>query len=289
MEQKICIITGANSGIGKQAACLIAQQQVHVIMACRNLGRAEKACQDILSVDSSMSLEIMILDMADNISIKQFSERFAQKFDHLDILIHNAADFDISRKKPAYTPQGIESVWATNHLGPVMLTEALMPLLGKSTDGRIITISSKGLAMLPFTKVDTSDCEFRKRRYSVAKAYYQSKMAQEMYTVWLARQLKGTSVTANCIRVGAVEIDINRYPDLPGFLKKLYSMKKKLSISPKAMAEIYALLALENQFASSNGVIFDEHGKPLKALASKYSPPSIEDVMKITKTYLQGN
>ena len=71
MEQKICIITGANSGIGKQAACLIAQQQVHVIMACRNRGRAEKACQDILSVDSSMSLEIMILDMADNISIKQ--------------------------------------------------------------------------------------------------------------------------------------------------------------------------------------------------------------------------
>lgn len=152
MDTKICVITGANSGIGKEAARLIAKEKVHVVMACRSKERAENAMHDILQADVSASLEIMMLDMSRKASIEAFAQAFSKKYKKLDILIHNAADFDISRKEPTYTEDSIESVWAINHIGCVLLTERLMPCLANSTNGRIITISSKGLAMLRLQK-----------------------------------------------------------------------------------------------------------------------------------------
>ncbi|MDZ7836004.1 MAG: hypothetical protein U5K84_12450 [Alkalibacterium sp.] len=94
-------------------------------------------------------------------------------------------------------------------------------------------VASQGLMMHPFLKVDLEDPEFRDRKYSVAKAYHQSKLAQVMYTYWLAEQLEGTGITANCIRVTNVKIDIERYPDISDTMKKMYSVKSRFSISPE--------------------------------------------------------
>ena len=96
--------------------------------------------------------------------------------------MHNAADFDIARKAPRFSEDGIERVWATNHLGPVLLTELLLPALRRSPGGRILTVASRGLSLYPRLTVDLEDPEFRKRRFSVQKAYYQSKLAQVMYS-----------------------------------------------------------------------------------------------------------
>lgn len=286
MDTKICVITGANSGIGKEAARLIAKEKVHVVMACRSKERAENAMHDILQADVSVSLEIMMLDMSRKASIEAFAQAFSKKYKKLDILIHNAADFDISRKEPTYTEDSIESVWAINHIGCVLLTERLMPCLANSTNGRIITISSKGLAMLPFAKIDIDDCEFKHKRYSVPKAYYQSKLAQEMFTVWFAKSLGESSVTINCIRVGSVQLDLSRYPNLPELYKKIYAMKRKLSITPERMAEIYARLALDESYAKKSGMIYDEHGLPLEKLTRRYTTERTDAVMRLTRTYL---
>ena len=163
MIKKVCIITGANSGIGKAAAIQIAQEGYRVIMACRNQARGEAALKEVAAQSGSESVELMIVDMSLQSSIRLFSQSVREKYDHVDVLIHNAADFDITRKEIVLTEEGIEQVWATNHLGPVLLTDLLMENLKNSQQGRVITISSKGLVVYPKLKVDLKDPEYRQR------------------------------------------------------------------------------------------------------------------------------
>ena len=126
MVQKTCIITGANSGIGKAAAIQIASKGYRVIMACRNRERGEAALADVQSQSGSEAIELMIVDMSSQSSIRAFAEEFNAKYDTLDVLIHNAAAFDIRATTCQMSQDGIESIWATNHLGPVYLTDRLL-------------------------------------------------------------------------------------------------------------------------------------------------------------------
>ncbi|MBD3284858.1 SDR family NAD(P)-dependent oxidoreductase, partial [candidate division WOR-3 bacterium] len=211
----------------------------------------------------------------------------ALTYNHIDVLIHNAADFDITRKKPAYSPEGIETVWATNHLGPVLLTNLLIQKLKRSKQGRVITIASKGLVVHPFLKVSLDDPEFKNRRFSVQKAYYQSKIAQVMYTYWLAEKLKETPITVNCIRVTNVKIDLSRYPNLSKTQKLAYSMKSKSSMTPEEMARTYTYLATSPEVKSVTGKYFDEMNKEVSSSAYSRDKENIAAVMDMTMGYLE--
>lgn len=288
MEKKICVITGANAGIGKAAAIQIAQQSYQVILACRNEVRGEKALGEIVNISGSESIELMIVDMSLQSSIRSFADEFLSKYDSLDVLIHNAAAFDISQKKPIYTNEGVESIWATNHLGPVYLSDLLMGALISSVQGRIITISSKGLMVYPRLKVDLADPEFRDRKFSVSKAYYQSKLAQVMYTYWVADQLRYTTITANCVRVTNVKIEVeNRYPDLSRLNKFMYSMKSRSSISPEEMARTYTHLATSDEINDISGKYFDDPATIVKSSGYSLDIKNIEEVMEMTMKYFQ--
>ena len=126
MSKRICLITGANSGIGKTSAIQIAEKGYRVIIACRNRARGEVALQEIKEKSGSDSIELMIVDMSLQSSVKDLAKRFKDNYEVLDVLIQNAAIFDITHKEIAFTEEGIESIWATNHLGPVLLTELLL-------------------------------------------------------------------------------------------------------------------------------------------------------------------
>jgi NAD(P)-dependent dehydrogenase (short-subunit alcohol dehydrogenase family) len=284
---KTCIITGGNSGIGKQAAIQIAQKGYRVIIGCRNKERGQKALQEIKHLAGTGYVGLVIIDMASKISILKAVEEIKSKHQVLDVLIHNAADFDISRKKPVLSPDGIETIWATNHIGPVILTASLLPLLQKSGQGRVITIASTGLVMYPNLKVDLDDPEFKHRKFSVAKAYYQSKLAQIMFTYRLAQKQKENNITANCIRVTNVKIDINRYPNVSAFMKWVYSLKSKSSISAKEMAKTYTWLAVSPELGNVTGKYFNEKNEVVSS--SKYSvdKKNIDDVMRLTHEYLE--
>jgi NAD(P)-dependent dehydrogenase (short-subunit alcohol dehydrogenase family) len=288
LEKKICVITGANAGIGKAAAIQIAQQSYQVSLACRNEVRGEKALGEIVNISGSESIELMIVDMSLQSSIQSFADEFLSKYDSLDVLIHNAAAFDISQKKPIYTNEGVESIWATNHLGPVYLSDLLMGALISSVQGRIITISSKGLMVYPRLKVDLADPEFRDRKFSVSKAYYQSKLAQVMYTYWVADQLRYTTITANCVRVTNVKIEVeNRYPDLSRLNKFMYSMKSRSSISPEEMARTYTYLATSDEINDISGKYFDDPATIVKSSGYSLDIKNIEEVMEMTMKYFQ--
>lgn len=285
MDKKICIITGANSGIGKEAAGQIAANGFHVVMACRSEERGNAARDSLLGKDSSLSLEVMTVDMGLMKSLRDFAAGISEKYPAVDVLIHNAASFDISQKKPVKTAESIESLWATNHLGPVLLTELLLPNL-KKAGGRVITISSKGLIMMPGLKVDLRDPEFDRRRFTVTKAYYQSKRAQVMYTYWLADKLKDTGVSVNSIRVTNVKIDLERYPGLSSFHKWMYSVKSKKSISPARMAETYTWLAVSPGLKGITGKYFDENNREVASNSYSCDRNNQQDLMNLTMEYL---
>ncbi len=286
MNKRICLITGANSGIGKASAIQIAKKAYHVIIACRNRARGEAALQEIKEKSESNSIELMIVDMSLQSSVKDLAKRFKDNNEVLDVLIQNAAIFDITHKKIAFTEEGIESIWATNHLGPVLLTELLLDTLEQSSQGRIITIASKGLMAMPFLKVDLKDPEFRNRKFSVTKAYYQSKTAQLMYTYWLAERLKGTKVTANCIRVPSVRVDISKYSNLSRFLSFLYSLKMKAALPPEDVAKIYTYLATSDEVSHITGKYFDEKKRWVNPSRYSADPENIKQVMKLTMDFI---
>jgi NAD(P)-dependent dehydrogenase (short-subunit alcohol dehydrogenase family) len=286
MNQKLCIITGANTGIGKAAAIQIANQGHHVIMACRNPQKGQAALQDVKAEAPGQTVELMIVDMSLQSSINDFAQEFLAAHNRLDILIHNAAIFDITQKTAVRTPEGIESVWATNHLGPVLLTDRLWNALKASPQGRVITIASKGLIAKPLLKVDLNDPQYKQRGFSTENAYYQSKLAQIMFTHWLVGRSQGTQITANAIRVPAVRVDISKYAGLPTIMKKLYALKSKLSLSPEEMAEVYTYVALSDELDDVTGAYFDEKKQQVKPGKYTQDKDNIAALMNLTLSQL---
>jgi NAD(P)-dependent dehydrogenase (short-subunit alcohol dehydrogenase family) len=178
----------------------------------------------------------------------------------------------------------------------VLLTDLLLDALKRSEQGRVITISSKGLVVYPFLKVDVADPEFAHKKFSVQKAYYQSKLAQVMYTYWLAEQLgetavstsSGQTVTVNSIRVTNVKIDVDtRYPDMPKLKRKMYSLKSKSSISPEEMAETYTYLALSPEVSQTTGTYYDDPNHIVSSSSYSKEKKHIKQVIDLTLSYLQ--
>jgi NAD(P)-dependent dehydrogenase (short-subunit alcohol dehydrogenase family) len=178
------------------------------------------------------------------------------------------------------TPDGFETVWAAHHLGPVLLVDRLMGLLTASPQGRIINISSKGLLLRPFLTVNLKDCMFAHRPYSAVKAFYQSKMAQLMYTLWLAGRLPGTMVTANCIRgTGA---DPSHRHDLPLWTRRILALESLWSSTHEQVAETCVRAALDKKLSHVTGRLFDYPLKEVALPAYARDPYCIEQVMELS-------
>lgn len=285
--KKICFITGANAGIGREAAIQIAKKGYHVIIGCRSITRGQEALDYIREQSGSQEVSFLRIDMSLFGAIKEASRQLHREYDHIDVVIHNAAIFDISQKEPRYTSEGFETVWMTNHIGPVYLTSLIQDLIEKSEDGRIITIASKGLLAMPGLKVHLEDPEYRERKFSVTKAYYQSKLAQIMYTYWLADKLKERDISVNCIRVTAVKVDLDRHPNITGIQKFAYRLKSKKCIEPEKMAETYTYLATDSSMKGITGKYFDEHNAVISSGKYTMDGRAMNDVMDVTHAYIK--
>lgn len=288
MDKKLCIITGANAGIGKQSAIQMASEGYHVIIGCRNKERGEAALKEIIEVSKSSAVELIMLDLSLKSSTKNFADEVMKRYDSIDVLIHNAAVFDISQKKAIYTEEGLETVWMINHINPIYLTYLLLDRIKAAEQGRILTISSQGLLAKPFLKVDLDDPEFRNRKFNMTNAYYQSKRAQVMFTYYLAEQLKDSNVTVNSIRVTAVQIDISRHPDISGFMKWAYEQKSKKSITPQEMAKTYTYLATDNDLSNVTGKYYNEKNKQISSNSYSMDKENIKSVMDLSFTYVDS-
>ena len=163
-------------------------------------------------------------------------------------------------RNPQLTVDGIETIFATNYLGPFLLTNLLIEKLKTSAPSRVINIASKGLITYPFLNIEFNNFNGEKR-YSAIHAYYHSKLAQVMFTYELARHLNQTSVIANCIRVPNVAINDERLMNHSKVLQVLYRQKRRFSITPERMAESYLYLAVSPDLVNVSGKYFNEHNR----------------------------
>ena len=244
LTEKTILITGANSGIGKATATQLATLGATVIMGCRSPERGDLALVDVKRMSGSDKVTLMQVDLASQASIRDFTSKFMKAHKRLDVLIHNAANFDHALKNPTLTEDGIETIFATNHIGPFLMTHLLMDTLKKSAPSRIITVASKGLVAYPFLDIEFDNLNGEKH-YNTQHAYYHSKLAQVIFTYDLAERLKGSGVTVNCVRVTNVAIPDERLAHLPDWLRKMYNLKRSLAITPERQAETYVFLATD--------------------------------------------
>ncbi len=286
LRDKTIIITGGNSGIGKAAAIQLASLGASVVLACRSKERGEEAAEEVRRATNSLDIEPMQVDMSSQKSIRQFAIEFNRRYARLDVLIHNAANFDHRQKERVLTEEGLETVFATNHLGPSLLTHLLLDMLKASAPSRIITVASKGLISYPFLDIEFNNL-YGERKFSMQHAYYHSKLAQVMFTFDLAERLRGTGVSVHCVRVGNVAIPDERLAHLPTWMLKMYEVKRKFSMTPEKMAETYVWLAADRLGEEQTGGYWDAPGVPAKANANAYDKKT-QERLRVVSALLTG-
>lgn len=247
MSTKVVIITGSNTGIGKETARGLARDGARVVMACRDTQKAEAARADIVATTGNSGVEVMALDLGSKASIRAFAAAFRAKYDRLDVLVDNAGLWPTTRST---TADGLETTFGVNHVGTFLLTQELLPVLKASAPSRIVVLSS---ALHYRGKMEWDDLMFERRAYSGTTAYNQSKLANVLFTKALARRLAGTGVTVNAVHPGVVATELAR--DYPRILLKIASL---FLLTPEKGAACSLHVATAPELAGVSGEYFEK-------------------------------
>ena len=249
MRQKTALVTGANSGIGKAVSIALARQGMHVVLLCRSKERGEVALSDV-EAQSGQRATLMRCDLASLEDIERFCEAFRSRFHALDVLVNNAGVISPRRRE---TQDGLELDFGVNHVAHFLLTLSLLDLMKASGDSRIIVVGS---AVHRYGKLDFNDLGMEKR-YTPAQAYCRSKLCNILFTRALAKRLKETSVTINCVHPGAVATNIVIKTDF-GIGRVLMKVFSPIVKSAKQGAEAIVHLAASEECAGINGAYFSK-------------------------------
>eukprot|EP00076_Gallus_gallus_P031301 XP_015156814.1 retinol dehydrogenase 12 isoform X1 [Gallus gallus] len=201
---KTVIVTGANSGIGKCVAMDLARRNARTILACRSRERGQAAAEEIRAATGNPNVVLRLLDSSSLASVRAFAREVLREEKRLDVLVNNAG---VTGLPFALTPEGLERTFATNYLGPFLLTNLLLDLMKASAPARIVTVSSFRHS------AGTADCRFltgRARPDSFDHIYNSTKLMNVLHTAEMAQRLQGTGVTANSLNPGVVSTGIMR-------------------------------------------------------------------------------
>ena len=268
MKNKICIVTGSNSGIGKETALSLAKMGATVVMVVRDQDRGAKARTEIIRQTGNNFVDLMICDLSSMDSIRRFAKEFKKKYDRLEVLINNAGALFNRRE---VTQEGFERTFAVNYLGPFLLTHELLDLLKSSAPSRIINVSS-GLAKNGL--VDLDDLQSEKnyvgtKAYSSVRApvYANTKLMLIMFTYELSRRLKGTGVTANVLMPGFVATNLGKNS---GSLSSsiMFKMVRPMQVNAKKGAETSVYLASSDDVKNVTGKCFAKKKEAMTCPAS---------------------
>jgi NAD(P)-dependent dehydrogenase (short-subunit alcohol dehydrogenase family) len=249
-EEKICLITGANSGIGRAAAEALARLGVNLIIAARNKFRGEKTLNELVENSGNRNIELLIADLSSQKEIKALADQIKSKYNRIDILINNAGAYFSKRH---LTEDGIEASFAVNYLSRFLLTNLLFDLLKKSKHARIINVSGEHHRR---GKINFNNLNFDKK-YSGYAAAAQAKLADVLLIYELSRKLIGNKITANSLHPGAVSSSlIYNDPDAGYFSKFFYSILSLFMKSPEKGAETILYLAASPEVSNVSGNYF---------------------------------
>jgi retinol dehydrogenase-14 len=256
------LITGANSGIGKEAARGLAAKGAAVIMVCRDRSRGEAARSEIRRLTNNDRVELLIGDLSDQRQIRRLAAEVKERFSELHVLINNAGIWNDKRE---ITADGYETTWALNHLAYFLLTKELIDLLKASAPARIINVSSDYHKL---GHIDFADTQLS-QGYSGGKAYGQSKLANVIFTYELARRLAGTKVTANCLHPGSV--NTNFFNNVKGLFGFLTWIGRPFLRTPEKGAETIVWLASSPEVEGVSGKYFFDR-KERRSSRESYDP-----------------
>lgn len=251
MKQKVCLITGATSGIGKAIAIGLARRGYQLVIIGRSEARGEQLRKDIHADNPGCTFTYYLADLSNMEQMKKVSDQILAAHPVIDVLINNAggvfASFEL-------TPEGIERNMANNHLGYFISTLKLLPALARSEDPRIMITSSA----THYDAVIDFESFHKKKKYQIMKAYGQSKLANVLFTYTLDRRLKDTPIKANVLHPGVVKTPIGSKSKnlFHRIIWKIFIRFK--GISSEQSARTYLHLADDPEWAHFRGQYFHD-------------------------------
>jgi NAD(P)-dependent dehydrogenase (short-subunit alcohol dehydrogenase family) len=255
MRGKVAMITGANAGMGKEIALALGGMRATVVMVSRDRARGEAARAEVESKTGNHEVELLLADLSSQQSIRALVSDFEARHNRLNVLVNNAG---ITLAKRTETADGLEAVFATNHLAAFLLTNLLLSVLKASAPSRVVTVSSAAHSM---GKIDFEDLQ-SVNGYNEIRAYNASKLANVLFTYELARRLAGTGVTANVVEPGFVKTNL-RVP----FPFSLFSFMRGSAANG---AKPTVFLASSPEVDGVSGSFFSQKGVATKSSALSY-------------------
>jgi retinol dehydrogenase 12 len=244
--EKIAVITGTTHGIGRVTSRELARSGYTVVMMCRDYDAAMLERQAILAQLPAAAVHVVRCDLASLHSVREAAQAVRREFDRIALLINNAGMVSTRRQMSV---DGFELTFATNHLGPFLLTQLLLDRM--SDDGRIVTVSSRVHYQ---GRLDLAQIPDPKARYDSRGAYARSKLANVLHTFALARRVAATRVTANCLHPGIVATNL-----LPRWLQIIKPLISPVIFDAERGARTTLYLALSGDVAGVSGRYFDEN------------------------------
>lgn len=247
LKGKVCMVTGATSGIGKETALALANQGATLVVAGRSSERLKQTISDIKERSNNASVDGLLADLSSMQEVRKLAQEFQERYEQLHVLVNNAGLFLMQRET---TVDGYDKTFATNHLSYFLLTNLLLDTIKASAPARIVNVSSR---MHDGAKIDFEDLH-NEKNYQGMKAYGRSKLGNIMFTYELARRLKDTQVTVNCLHPGGVATGIG---GKSGFLVKLlWALGSIFMKSPADGAKTSIYLASSPEVEGVSGEYF---------------------------------
>ncbi|XP_071790150.1 retinol dehydrogenase 12-like isoform X2 [Asterias amurensis] len=264
LDGKTVIVTGGNSGIGKTTALDLARRGARVILACRNLQKAEDVAKDIKSSTGNSQVVVRRLDLSSLQSVREFAQQIIETEDRLDILINNAGVAVV--KEGSVTKDNFDFVFGTNHFGHFLLTNLLLDLVKKSALKRVVTVSSWVHAFAPEPNMTREDPNVANFLYPHLEKYPSSKLANVLFARELAKREKASGLISTSNHPGAIytpilKTSMNRSP-IWGAMYYVFSpffcfLFRLFLIDETAGAQTTLHCALDESVAELSGKYFD--------------------------------
>jgi len=248
MTGKVCMVTGANSGIGKATAEGLSMLGAEVILVCRDSGKGKAARVEIIGKSGNESVELMIADLSSLNQVRVVASEFRSTHSGLDVLVNNAGS-NFARYEE--TSDGLERTMALNYFSPFLLSNLLLPSLRVAAPSRVVNVAS----VAHFgAKLDLEDLNGRNSTgFFGLRAYSRSKLALVLFTYEFAKRLQGSGVTVNCVHPGAVRTNIWKHV---GIVTPLAWLPSLFMGSPKKGAETILYLATSPEVETVTGKYF---------------------------------
>lgn len=250
MDAKVCLVTGANAGIGFETAKSLCAKGATTVLVCRSAEKAERAIAEIKKEVPGAKTDYVLADLSSQKQVRQLAEEVRSRYDKVDVLINNAGSWFSDFKR---TEDGVERQWAINHLAPFLLTHELLPALQKAPDARVINVSSDSHFL---GKIHFDDVNLR-NNYHGLRAYAQSKLANVLFTFEFERRKGALPISIYAVQPGLVKTDIG-LKHTTSFHGLMWKLRRLFGVSPEEGAETSVYLASAEEVRGISGKYWDK-------------------------------